>query len=98
MKESAGAGLRRKIIAGAVGFFLLVLALTTVFGKKGLLEIYRTRKEYASLLREIQTLKEEKGRLEREIAALRDHPQAVDRDAREKLWLVRPDEKVIIHK
>lgn len=98
MNTDARTEVRRKIVVGAVAFFVLVLALTTVFGKKGLLEIYRTRKEYASLLREIQSLKDEKGRLEKEIAALRQDPQAVEREARDKLWLIRPDEKVIIHK
>jgi cell division protein FtsB len=98
MRENGRASLRRKIIAGAVGFLLLGLVLTTIFGKKGLLEITRARKDYAALLREIETLKQEKIRLEREIAELKANPKAVERDAREKLWLGRPEEKVIIHK
>jgi len=36
--------------------------------------------------------------LEREITALKSDPKAVDREAREKLWLMKPDEKVIIKK
>jgi len=93
-----GPSLKRKIVAGAVGFLLLVLLLTTVFGKKGLLEIARTRRDYAGLLKEVEKLRQEKSRLEREIAELKTNPKAVEKDAREKLWLAKPDEKVIIRK
>ena len=98
MNEPAGPNLRRKIVIGAAGFLLLVLVLTTVFGKKGLLEIGRARREYASLVRQVEALRREKTRLEREIAELKANPKAVERDAREKLWLAQPDEKVIIRK
>jgi cell division protein FtsB len=98
VNEPAGPSLRRKIIIGAVGFLLLVLVLTTVLGKKGLLEIARIRKEYAGLIQQVEALRREKSRLEREIAELKTNPKAVERDAREKLWLARPDEKVIIRK
>jgi cell division protein FtsB len=89
---------KRKAATGALVFLLFVLLLTSVFGKKGLLEIYRARKIYAGLLLEIETLKQEKARLEKEVSGLERNPGAVDREAREKLWLMKPDEKVIIKK
>jgi cell division protein FtsB len=92
------AGLRRKIVAGGIGFLLLGLLLTTILGKKGYLEIVRTRRQIAELTRRIEDLEREKIRLAREIAELRNNPEAVDREAREKLWLLKPDEKVIIRK
>lgn len=98
MSDSGGRNLRRTVILGGLGFLLLVLALTTVFGKKGLLEITRTRRQYAALLEEVERLRREKARLEAEIAALQANPKAVESEAREKLWLMKPDEKVIIRK
>jgi len=91
-------GLRKKIIICGLGFLFLVLLITTLFGKKGLIEIVRARNTQASLLRDIESLRKEKSRLEREIAALQSDPKAVDREARDKLWLMKPDEKVIIKK
>lgn len=98
MNASGGRNLRRTAILGGLGFLLLVLVLTTVFGKKGLIEITRTRRQYSVLLQEVERLRREKARLESEIAALQANPKAVESEAREKLWLTRPDEKVIIRK
>jgi cell division protein FtsB len=89
---------KRKAAIGAFVFLLFILLLTSFFGKKGLLEIYHARKTYAGLLQEIEALKQEKSRLEKEVAGLEGNPGAVDKEAREKLWLMRPDEKVIIRK
>jgi cell division protein FtsB len=87
-----------KAAAAVVAFLLFVLLVTTIFGKKGLLEIARVRRTYAELEREIARLKEDKARLEKEIKALESDPRAVEREAREKLWLTGPDEKIVIKK
>jgi len=89
---------KKKAAGGAFIFLLFVLLLTSFFGKKGLFEIYRARKTYAALLQDIEKLKHDKARLEKEVAALERNPEAVDKEAREKLWLMKPDEKVIIKK
>ena len=87
-----------KVVAVLAIFVLSVLVITTVFGKKGLLSIVRARRTYAEMEKEIERLKLEKSRLEREIAALESNPRAVEREARDKLWLVKPDEKVVVKK
>jgi cell division protein FtsB len=79
-------------------FVLVVLLITTVFGKKGIIEIYKSRRNYAALQKEIGRLKEEKSRLEKEIAALESNPKAIEREARDRLWLVKPDEKIVVKK
>lgn len=79
-------------------FVLVVLLITTVFGKKGLIEIYKSRRSYTVLQKEIERLKEEKLRLEKEIAALEADPKSVEREARDRLWLVKPDEKIVVKK
>jgi len=95
-EDRKGASLRRKILLAAIGFFFLVLLISSLFGKKGLIEIYKARRNYQILLQEVKRLEAEKARLEREIEDLKNNPQAVEREAREKLWLIRPDEKVIV--
>jgi cell division protein FtsB len=97
-KEKDNISFRRKLLIAGLGFFFLVLLLASFFGKKGLIEIYRAQKEYKTLLHEIERLDTEKRRLEKEILELKQNPKAVEKKAREKLWLVKPDEVVIIKK
>ncbi len=97
-EERRGTSLRRKLALAAVAFFFLVLLISTIFGKKGLIEIYRVKKNYEGLLQEVQTLEARKIELQKEIEELQKDPQAVEKEAREKLWLVKPEEKVIVKK
>lgn len=93
-----GVSLRRKIVLVAVSLFFLVLLISSLFGKKGLIEIYRAQKSYESLRLEIKELEAQKARLQREIDDLKRDPQAVEKKAREELGLMKPEEKVIIKK
>ncbi len=97
-EERRGSSLRRKLLLAGIAFFFLVLIISTLFGRKGLIEIYRARKNYEALIEEIKKLEVRKSQLEREIEDLQRNPEAVEREAREKLWLMKPDEKVIIKK
>jgi cell division protein FtsB len=97
-EERRGSSLRRKLLLAGVAFFFLVLIITTLFGRKGLIEIYRAKKNYEALVEEIKQLEVRKSQLQREIEDLQKNPEAVEREAREKLWLMKPDEKVIIRK
>jgi cell division protein FtsB len=72
--------------------------ISSLFGKKGLLEIYRAKSNYEALLQEIRSLEARKSQLQKEIEALQNDPRAVEKEAREKLWLIKPDEKVIVKK
>lgn len=99
MTEKGAEGtLKRKLFIYGFAFLLFVLIITSIFGKKGLIEIYRIRKSYTALLQDIDRLQKEKARLEKEIAELKKNPGAVDKPARELLWLMPPDEKVIVKK
>lgn len=86
----------KRILIGAVGFLFLVLLIASFFGKRGLLEIYQARKDKQTLLHKIERLEEKKKKLQEEIEDLKNNPQAVERKARQKLMLVKPDEIVII--
>lgn len=72
--------------------------MASFFGKKGLLEMYRAQREIRSLLEEKDRLDSEKKKLEKEIEELEQNPEAVEKKAREKLWLMKDDELVVIIK
>lgn len=79
-------------------FFFLVLLLDSFFGKKGLIEIYRAQKDQKALLQGVERLEKKKNKLEREIEELQTNPKALEKKAREKLWLQKPGEIVIVDK
>lgn len=87
-----------KIMTGGAVFLFVVLLITSLFGTKGLMEIRRTRKSYDALLLKMKTLETTRSRLEKEIAHLQSDPRAVEREARQRLWLVKKNEIVIVDK
>jgi len=93
-----GPTVRRKLFMAGVGFFILVMLVTSFFGKKGYMDINRARKSCRALEAELLRLEEQKKKLELEIRELETDPGAVEKEAREKLWLMRPEEKVIVTK
>lgn len=82
-------------MAGIV-FVFLVLLITSFFGKRGIFEIFQVKNEREVLLKDKVRLEKEKSRLEREIKELENNPNAVEETAREKLWMLKPEEVVII--
>lgn len=77
-------------------FFLLILIMAFIFGDRGLLEIIKTQKQIRVLQQTIAELESEKLKLNREIDLLRENPLALEKEAREKLWLMKKNEKVIV--
>ncbi len=88
--------LRSKGFALLLGFFLFVMVLTFFFGDRGVLEIVRARRTIAGLKDSIARLERERAELVVEVQRLRDSPLALERKAREKLWLMKKSEKVIV--
>jgi cell division protein FtsB len=97
-KEKISLSFRKRIIITALVFLFLVLLLTSFFGKKGLIEIYRAQKDQKALFQGVERLEKKKRKLEREIEELKTNPKALEKKAREKLWLQKPDEIVIVDK
>lgn len=79
-----------------LAFFLFILVLAFVFGDRGIVEIVRTKRQIRDLQRTIADLEAEKTRLTREIEQLRASPLALEKKARQDLWLMKPDEKVVV--
>ena len=88
--------LKKKIFLSVAGFLFLVFLIASFFGERGLIEVYHAQQKRELLIRERALLVERKQKLVRDIRELRDNPRAVEEKAREKLWLMKPDEIVII--
>jgi cell division protein FtsB len=98
MRKKKVNSFKNKFFICLIGFFVLIFLVTSFFGEKGLIEIYKLRKEYKNLQKEIELLKKEKKLLEEEIKELESNPEAIEEEARIKLWLIKPDEIVIVFK
>jgi cell division protein FtsB len=94
--QAGGSSLRRRVFAAGLGFLVLVLLVTSFFGKKGLMDLRTSRRLLASLQAELVELEQEKARLERELVELRRNPRALELEAREKLGLVKPGEVILV--
>lgn len=97
-KEKSHLSFRKKLLIVGLSFFFLVLLLASFFGKKGLIEIYRAQRAKKTLVQDLEHLKKKKRKLKRDIEELEKNPKAVEKKAREELWLMKPDEVVIVKK
>jgi len=88
----------RKVWLAAVAFFFFVLLVASFFGERGWVEIYKVQKRKQILETEIANLTQKKQKLEKQILDLQTNPEAVEKKAREKLWMMKPDELVLIKK
>jgi len=87
---------KKKIFILGVACLLLIMIVTALFGKKGVMDLRRSRRTLASLEDRIRELEVERGRLEAEIRRLEEDPRAVEKAAREKLGLAAPGEKIVV--
>jgi cell division protein FtsB len=75
---------------------LIALAVGSVFGDRGMLNLMSKRRQVDALRAELEGLREENARLTAQIGALRTSPRAIERLAREELGLARADETVFL--
>ena len=87
---------RKRIVLLGIGFIILAIFVTVLFGKKGYMDILQARKKYAALEEERAAMERQRALLEWEIERLKTDPSAVEKAAREKLWMVRPDEIIVV--
>ena len=91
-----GPAIRKKVFIIGVACLFLILIVTSLFGKKGVMDLRRARRNLAALETRVRALEAEKARLAAEIERLENDPRAVEKAAREKLGLAAPDEKVVV--
>jgi cell division protein FtsB len=75
---------------------VLALAVGSLFGDRGILQLVDQKERAAELARELDDLRAENLRLAAEIQSLRTDPRAIERLAREELGLARPGETVFL--
>ena len=97
-KDRSSSSFKKKIVIGGLSFLLFVLIIASFFGKRGLIELYRTKRKQDILLERIRELEARKTKLERDIEELKKNPKAYEKEAREKLGLVKEGEIIIIDK
>lgn len=91
-----GAFIRSKAFLLLLTLLLFILILTFFFGDSGIIEIVQAQKRIEQLEKRIISLEQRRKELEREIEQLRRDPRSLEAVAREKLWLMKKDEKVIV--
>jgi cell division protein FtsB len=89
-------GLRRKALLLFAVLALAALVVGSIFGDKGLLEVWEQRRRTEALAHEVDELRAENARLSEQIRALRSDERAIERLAREQLGLARPGETVFL--
>ena len=77
-------------------FFLFILLLAFFFGDRGIIEIIRAQHRITILQQSIQELEKERKHLQKNVEQLTNSPLSLEKKAREKLWLMKKNEKVIV--
>ncbi|WP_448587972.1 FtsB family cell division protein [Thermocrinis sp.] len=103
------AGLRAKRNSGGLGpdsvafvFFLAMIFFTLynlLFGRYNLLELKKMKESIGDMEKRIETIKKENALIKEELELLeKDRDFYLEKLAREKMQLQRPDEKIILFK
>ena len=85
---------RRKLATAGVGLLALLMAFHVIFGANGMLAYGRKRAEYRALEKEIDRMQKENERIAQQIKALKTDPNAIEKEARERLRYAKPGEVV----
>jgi cell division protein FtsB len=80
----------------ALALVIMVLVVHEIFGPHGYLALRRQKQQYESLERQIERLSKQNQQLDQKIKSLKNNPQAIEKQAREQLHLVRPGEYVYV--
>jgi cell division protein FtsB len=82
--------------AGTVVVILLALLMTwhVIYGKHGLSVWQQKRAEDRALQQEIERLQQENAEMQKQVERLKSDPDAIEREAREKLHYAKPGEVI----
>ncbi len=72
----------------------LVMFMHEIFGQNGYLTYRHQKREYTDLQQEVQTLSKQNQDLQQKINALKSNPEAIAKQARDQLHLVKPGQLV----
>ena len=88
--------LRKKAATLFCIILVLALAVGSLFGDRGILQLVHQKEREAELALQLEELRGENLRLAEEIQSLRTDARAIERLAREQLGLARPGETVFL--
>jgi cell division protein FtsB len=86
--------MRRRIATGAVIAAALVFGYHAIFGGNGLNVYEQRRAEDRAVQKKIGELQKENARLDQHVKALKTDPDAIEREARDRLHYARPGEVI----
>lgn len=86
--------MRRRIATFAVIAAALVFGYHAVFGENGISIYGQRRAEDRAVRKKIDQLHQENSKLDEQVTALRSNPDAIEREARERLHYARPGEVI----
>lgn len=85
---------RRKLATAGMGALLCLIGYHVIFGANGFLVFHQKRAESQRLEQEIRKLKEDNARHEQEIKSFKSDPEAIVKEARERLHYAREGEMI----
>ncbi len=83
----------QQIFALSLAFFVLLM-LTAFFHDEGILTVFKVQDQMEEMVESNKALGAENLKISKEIEALKSNPLAIEKIAREKLNLVKPDETI----
>jgi cell division protein FtsB len=86
--------MRRRIATGAVIAAALAFGYHAIFGDNGLSVYEQRRAEDRAVQKKIGELQKENARLDQHVKALKTDPDAIEREARDRLHYARPGEVI----
>ncbi len=92
MKKLSSAKVRKNRFLVLFLLFVFVLALFAVFGDKGLVDVYRLKKERDRIVAFNRSLEKENSELEKKITLLKTDKRYIERIARDELGMIAPNE------
>jgi cell division protein FtsB len=88
-------GLVPRIAVGVFGLMTVAIVLLAIFDDRGVLAVRERRMYHDGLAADVVAAEEKNEELRRQIQDIRHNPDAIERRAREKLKLVKPDEIIL---
>ena len=86
--------LQRQVIRGVLSIIGISLIIIFIFGNHGVIELYKLSKKRQQIQEEIALLRQQKIDLEKEKTLLRNDKKHIEKLAREKYRMAKPNERI----
>ena len=86
--------LQKQLIRGILTLIGISLIIIFIFGNHGVIELYKLSKKRQQIQKEIVLLRQQKIDLEKEKSLLKNDKKHIERLAREKYRMAKPNERI----